>query len=125
MPTPLRNIALFQDAYNVISLNYAVLMGRCTTADQQQQLRDGKNAAQQNLIDAQTAVFGGDDGQLDALQRQGQEAMHDINAAIAHIADIVTVLQAVDKALSIASHIFALSASCSHHSLCLSTASKQ
>lgn len=110
MPTPLRNIALFQDAYNVISLNYAVLMGRCTTADQQQQLRDDKDAAHQNLLAAQNAVFQGDDGQLDALRLQGQAAMHDINADIAHIAAIGTVLQQIGRALGVASDIFALSA---------------
>ena len=108
MPTALNSIALFQDTYNVISLNYAVLMSRCTTAEQQQQLREDKDTAQQNLVDAQTAVLETDDGELNQLIAQGQTVMNNVNAAVAHIADMATTLQRIDSVIDVGMKILAL-----------------
>ena len=105
MPTPLQ---LCQDQYNVISINYAGLMQRCTTADQQQNVRDLKDAALGNLIDAQNRIFDASNDQIEELLAQGEAAMNAVNGSIARIDDIVTTLNNITQAVNVAASIVAL-----------------
>ena len=106
MLTPLD---LCQQQFNVIMLNYERLMFRCNSA-QAQELKDLKDNASSNLTDAQNSVFDTNDAALTQLLAQGQDALHDVNAAIAHIADIVTTLNAITNLVGIAGQVAALGA---------------
>ena len=101
-------LTLCQDEFNVISLNFAGLLGHCTTADQQQQLRDLKDAALGNLTDAQNKIFQDNDAELDQLIAQGEGVMQDVNAAIAHIEAIATTLNKISQAISVAAEVVSL-----------------